>query len=167
VKHAASITGRSILLGWLLTGPLWLSGCIGYLPTPTLHEDYGMKITPEMVRFVRPGITARAEVIAHLGTNYVSLPQDRAMGYPWETKGLSFEWYFVMMGWDGGYSEKTDCETSPTGARWQAFFLAYDDHAVVRATCFKKLTTNNKSLDEQLDRWQSRLPDHQPATVPP
>jgi len=123
-----------------------------------MHEDYGMKVTGEMVQFIHPGITTRAQVIDHLGTNYVSLWRERAIAYPFETKGLSFEWDFVAVGLVSVYSERTDCETSPTGARWQAFFVAFDDHAVVRATCFKKLTANNKSADEQLDHWVASLP---------
>ncbi len=123
-----------------------------------MHENSGMKVNREMVRFIQVGKTTRAEVVGQMGTKYVSLWHDSAMAYPFETKGVSFEWYEVA--WLGftGMSQKTDVETSPTGSRWQAFFVAFDDQAVVRAACFKKLITDNKSVDEQLDKWVASLP---------
>lgn len=136
----------------LAAGLPLLAGCC-YLPVPTTHENHGMKVTRDDVRFIQVGKTTRAEVIDHLGTNYVSLPRERAIAYPFETGGVSFEWYKVV--WLGFVvmTDKTDVETSPTGSYWQAFFLAFDDHAVVQAVRFERLSMNNQSLDEQLDQW--------------
>ncbi len=148
----------------LVGGISLLTGCIGFLPQPTMHDNYGVPVTRADVRFIQPGQTTRAEVISHLGTRYASLPRERALAYPWESKGLSFEWFFVAYGPYGGISEKTDCETSPTGARWQAYFVAFDDQGVVHAASFKNLTTNHKSLHEQLDHWAAgQHPPNDPA----
>ena len=141
----------------IFCGMFLLTSCVGYLPKPTLHERYGRPVTRALVKFIQPGRTTRAEVVASLGTEYASLPQDRALAYPWETSGLSFEWYWVLTGFTHIDCEKTDVETSPMGARWQAYFVAFDDQAVVRATGFRKLTTN-KPLSEQLETWCNQLP---------
>ena len=143
-------------LRWCLALPalLLLTGCIGLAPKPSLSEDFGQRIEAPQVRFIHTGQTTRAEVIAHLGTNYTDLPQGRAMAYSWETKGVTFQWYIVVFALFGGRAEPTDWST---GSRWQAYFLAFDRHGVVQAHGYHRLTLNNHhSLHEQLAKWVSR-----------
>ncbi len=137
----------------LVASSLFLCGCIGYLPKPVIVENYGTRLTRDRVAFIQPGKTTRAELIIRLGTNYVSLPHERAIAYSWETRGMSLDWYFVVAGPYGGFAEKTDCQTSAAGGAWQAYFVAFDGQELVQAADFKRLNPNNKSLHEQLDQW--------------
>ena len=152
--------GRRWALGLALMSWLpFLSSCACYVPVPTLNENHGRRMKREEVCFIQPGRTSRAEVYARLGTNYVSLPMERAIAYSWECKGLSFPWYFVISGLSSGEAFPTGYEMA---GKWQAYFVAFDNNNIAQAVKFKRLAAE-LPLQEQLDLWFSRLPN-QPQT---
>jgi hypothetical protein len=143
---------RALSVVACLAGIQLVAGCIGFAPVPVVNSDYGRPVRRVDVQFIRPGQTTRLEVKTHLGTNYASLPFERAIAYSWETAGLTFDWYFIAYGPDAGYHEKT----GKTGSTWHAFFVAFDTNGIVCATRFKPL--GERPLQEQLERWANRLP---------
>jgi hypothetical protein len=148
---------RCLALGLLAVLLLALTGCVAFVPKPTAYENFGKPVRGEEVAFVQTGRTTRAEIIARLGTNYVSLTQERAIAYPWEGEGLTFDWYFVGVGLFGGSAERYDHESMPGKGGWHAWFAAFDEAGVVRATTFKHLHSH-KPLHEQLEAWLNQLP---------
>jgi len=98
---------------------------------------------------------------AHLGTNYTSLPEQRALAYSWEMQGGGWVWWwFVVLPYgaagDGG----------STASGWRAFLVAFVEHGVVTATAFKSPSTR-KSLHEHMYAWEKTLPARlQLATAP-
>ena len=147
---------RQIFCLALVAALVLLSGCIGIAPIPTSSDAYGRRLQDADVEFIHSGQTTRSEVKSRLGTKYASLPSEHAIAYPWETKGLIFDYYFFAYGPYGGGSEKLDYHGSPTGNGWHAFFVAFDANAVVRASGFKHLS--RLPLQEQLQQWFDRLP---------
>ena len=134
-----------------------LTGCVGALPVPTTSKvEYGQKVDHAQARFIQPGRTTRAEVIAALGTNHVAFPRTRSISYTWELRGGGGIWWFAVAapqsaaadagGWSGG---------------WRGFFVAFDDQDVVRSAEFQQLSTR-RSLDANMDRWAAHLPKPQP-----
>jgi hypothetical protein len=144
-----------------LAATLLFTGCVGVLPRPVsaTKVDYGHRLPTKEAAFIQPGVTTRAEVISRLGTNYVSLPSERAIAYSWEMKGGGAVWWCVIVSPYGAIAESGDF---PGG--WRAFFVAFDDRGVVTSTAFKSPSTRH-SLHEHMHNWVKTLPDHSLSMV--
>jgi hypothetical protein len=140
--------GRAGLAVSLLVG---LTGCIAVVPVPSSEKIHGKIITPKEVKFIVPGQTTRAEVMARLGEQFRDSPRQPVLAYSWEKPAVGVMWGFLLAGPDfefhrGGYSERS---------YWRAFFVEFDSGERVRRTEFKHLS-GKKSLDEQLEDWAKR-----------
>jgi len=140
---------------------LVVSGCVGVLPQPVsaTKVESGRKLSAADVAFIQIGQTTRTEVVAQLGTNYLTLPQQRALAYSWEMKGGGWIWWWCVAGYGGAAG---DGGVTPGG--WRAYFVAFDDCGVVSATEFRRPSTG-RSLHEHLYAWVGRLPAP-PAITP-
>ncbi|MEY4385235.1 MAG: hypothetical protein RLY20_518 [Verrucomicrobiota bacterium] len=133
---------------------LLFTGCVGGVPRPVsaTKVEYGRRLTAPDVAFIHPGVTTQAAVIAQLGTNYTSLPQQRAIAYSWEMQGGGWVWWwFVAL----PYGAAGDSGTTVGG--WRAYFIAFDQHGVVTDTAFKSPSAG-KSLHEHMYAWMKTLP---------
>jgi len=140
---------------------LVFTGCVGVLPQPVsaTKVESGRKLSAPDVAFIKIGQTTRTEVVAQLGTNYLTLPQQRALTYSWEMKGGGWIWWWCVAAYG---SAAGDAGTVPGG--WRAYFVAFDDCGVVSATEFRRPATG-RSLHEHLDAWVGRL-STPPAITP-
>jgi hypothetical protein len=127
-----------------------LTGCVGVMPVPPSRNQpaCGKVITPEQVKFIVPGQTTRAEVMARLGDHFRDSPRLPVLAYSWEKPAVGWTWWILLAGpggaaGGGGYTE---------GSHWQAFFVKFDANDRVKATRFVSLS-NHRSLDEQLEDW--------------
>jgi hypothetical protein len=145
-----------------LAASIFLTGCVGVvlLPVSTKEVHYGHRLQAKDVAFIKPGVTTRAEVIAKLGTNYLALPNQRAIAYSWEMKGGGGVWWWFIAGPGGAAGNSGSWEGG-----WRTFFLALDDHGVVRDTAFKSPSTS-RSLHRHMDKWLAGLsPQRQLAST--
>ncbi len=131
----------------LLLLPVLLTGCVGVMPAPSNEQAYGKVITRNEVRFIVPGQTTRAEVIARLGGQFRDSPRLPVLAYSWEKPAAGLVWWIVTKDSGGG----GDIERS----HWRAFFVKFDTDGRVVATHFVSLS-GGKSLDEQLENWAAR-----------
>lgn len=145
---------------------LLFTGCVGVVPRPVsaTKVENGRRLKPADVAFMQPGVTTHAQVVARLGSEYIALPQDRAIAYSWEMKGGGgFSWVclFIPFGAPAG-TQINIRDFSAADARswtggWRTFFIAFDDLGVVRAMAFKSPSTR-MSLHEHLYAWIQTLP---------
>jgi hypothetical protein len=140
--------GRTVLAVSLL---VVLTGCVAVVPVPSSDKIHGKIITSKEVKFIVPGQTTRAEVMARLGDQFRDSPRLPVLAYAWEKPAVGIMWGFLLAGPDfefhrGGYSERSD---------WRAFFVEFDSGGRVRHTEFVRLS-GKKSLDEQLEDWAQR-----------
>ena len=144
------------LSAFALAAALLFTGYVGALPRPvsSTKVEYGHRLPTREVAFIQTGVTTRTEVISRLGTNYVSLPGDRAIAYSWEMKGGGGVYWIVVVTPYGGIADGGNW----TGG-WRAFFVSFDDRGVVTTTAFKSPSTR-RSLHEHLYAWIKTLPDH-------
>lgn len=142
---------------------LLLTGCVGLVvPLPSSGvKAYGHAVTPAQVKFIIPGQTTRAEVVAQLGGyGHTSLRQP-ALAYTWEEPAADLLWFWMIpsplgVAGDGGFVER---------AHWRGYFVSFDAAGKVSRAKFISLS-GSRSLDEQLEHWAAR--DHEacrPAEV--
>ncbi len=144
---------------------LLLSFCGGCIPIPWTKPHKvlgrGTPISAESARLVIPGQTTRPEVVSLFGTNYVAINHDRSIAYEWDTPGIEFEMHmFLIVPNFGGWDEEAG---EPSTSSWRAYFVAFDEQGFVRAAQLKKLSMN-KSVSDQLQRWEARLPSRRRET---
>ena len=133
--------GLAASLLWLLTG------CVAVFPVPSSEKTYGKIITPQEVKFIVPGQTTRAEVMARLGDQFRDSPRLPVLAYAWEKPAADLVWVIVSTeSGGGGHIERS---------HWRAFFVEFDSAGRVRRTEFMHLS-GKKSLDEQLEDWSQR-----------
>ena len=128
-----------------------LTGCVGVMPVPPSPRNQpacGKVITPEQVKFIVPGQTTRAEVMARLGDHFRDSPRLPVLAYSWEKPAVGWTWWIVVAGPGGAGAAGGHAE----GNHWQAFFVKFDASGRVAATKFVSLS-NHRSLDEQLEDW--------------
>ena len=168
VRLAVALVGR--VLSAMRAGlPLFMggtvallsTGCVGVVPIPVYSStpEYGQKLKPSQTRFIRPGLTTRAEVISRLGTNCVSFRRTRSIAYTWEMRGGGGVWWFVLVCEGGGVVKGGNWVGG-----WRGFFVAFDERNVVRAAEFKTLSAR-RALDENMDRWVAKLPPESPSRM--
>ena len=151
-RSTSSEFTRSIWPAGLAASILFfLTGCIAVFPVPSSEKTYGKIITPQEVKFIVPGQTTRAEVMARLGDQFRDSPRLSVLAYAWEKPAVGVMWGYFLAGpdfevHDGGYSERS---------HWRAFFVEFDSGGQVRRTKFMHLS-GKKSLDEQLEDWAQR-----------
>jgi hypothetical protein len=134
-----------------------LTGCGGLIPIPPVsHQiEYGRAITAGQIKFIVPGRTTQAEVVARLGCDFRDSPRVSALAYSWQYNGTKVAWwYFLAWGdfaaGDGGIKDVTG---------WQAFFVAFDQAGRVTEFEFHNLNhpwSLQQTLDEQLEDWAQR-----------
>ena len=134
-----------------------LTGCVGVMPVPPSRNQpaCGKVITPEQVKFIVPGQTTRAEVVAKLGVNYRDAQPVKALAYSWETPATGWAWGILIVLPTGGIVGGNHHENS----HWRAFFIEFDSGDRVRRTGFAHLAAR-KSLDEQLENWALQRTAH-------
>jgi hypothetical protein len=102
----------------LAAAPLF-TGCVGALPKPvsTTKVEYGVRLKEADVAFIQPGRTTRKEVVAHLGTNFTALPEQRALAWSWEMQGGGWIWWWWFV---GPYDAAGDTGSAPAagGRSW-------------------------------------------------
>jgi len=150
--NIAVAAGRKVRWGYwvpaLLAGQL-LTGCVGALPVPKLSNRpvTGQIIHHDQVAFVVPELTTRAELVEHLGGNFVASLRQPALAYTWELPGGRGVWWFGSE----YYATAGEFEWS----RWRSFFVLFDDRGLVRRIQFKHLSSRH-SLHEQLENWAQK-----------
>lgn len=149
-KHLAGQWSLRLFLAGITT--LALTGCVGVIPLPTTSKVlHGQKLADTQTSFIQPGRTTRAQLIAELGTNYITFPRCSSIAYTWELQGGGGVWWTVIALPDAGYAE-----AGGWAGGWRGFFVAFDDREIVRAAEFKKLSTRH-SLCENMDSWMAGL----------
>ena len=139
-----------------------LSGCVGITPIPVYSSkpEYGQKRTYSQIRFIQPGQTTRAEVLAALGTNCVDFRGTRSVAYTSEMCGGGGVWWVAAVVPPGAVARGGNWVGG-----WRGFLVAFDERDVVRTAEFKKLSAR-RSLDVNMERWLATLPPVPPAIVP-
>jgi hypothetical protein len=136
-----------------------LTGCVGAVPIPvTSHVDYGHRLKPAQTGFIQPGRTTRDEIIAKLGTNFVTFPRTSSIAYTWEMRGGGGLWWWWTVGspyWVGGSEGVWE-------GGWRGFLVAFDDRGRVRSAQYQRLSCR-RSLDENMERWLTHLPKQPPS----
>jgi len=146
---ASAASLRAFWVVPLVLAAMLCTGCVGVIPLPasSARVQSGQRVTRDQVSFVQPGCTTRAELTSQLGTNYLSLPQERAIAYSWEVEGGGGVWWCMIV---VPYGALVD-GGSWTGG-WRAYFVAFDENDVVAATAFKSPSARF-SLHEHLEDW--------------
>jgi len=126
-----------------------LMGCV-LVPVPSDGQAYGKVITREQVRFIVPGQTTRAEVVAKLGDQFRDSLRLPVLAYAWEKSTIGWGWPAANPPppFENFFRQHERNE----GSDWQAFFVAFDAAGKVSRTRFVHLASG-KSLDEQLENW--------------
>lgn len=140
-----------------LLAVLLVNGCVGVMPVPHNSNTLavGHAVTREKVKFIVPGQTTRAEVVAKLGLNFRESPRMPVIAYSWERPAAGFVWWLVFVGPYNGVAGGGEGE----GNYWSAFFVKYDSDDRVQETKFVHLS-NDHSLDEQMEKWAASEGDH-------
>ena len=127
-----------------------LSGCVGILPVPPFSNKLvaGRVIERRDASFIVPGCTTRLEVEQQLGTCTRDCPRAPSMAYSWEKPGWTMFWWVAS-------THSAMGDDFEVGG-WHALFVAFNDAGVVLQKDFVNLS-NNRSLDEQLERWAERV----------
>src|ERR1035437_3123740 len=103
-----------------------LTGCVGVMPVPPSCNQpaCGKVITPEQVKFIVPGQTTRAEVMARLGDHFRDSPRLPVPACSWEKPAVGWTGWILLAGpggaaGGGGYTE---------GNHWRGFFVKIHAH---------------------------------------
>jgi hypothetical protein len=124
-----------------------------------LEKKSPAEIHTRDVKFVQPGVTTCADVVARLGTPSRKSCRVSVLAYSWEIPmGRGVWWWFVAVPEVGG-GDFGEVEWS----RWRAWFVTFDDDGIVHRKEFVRLS-QRASLDEQLERWARRA-RHQAEAV--
>jgi hypothetical protein len=123
---------------------LWLTGCIGYVPSVSNKPVSGKLISRREAALIVPRRTTRAEAIRILGPGYRESPRGAALAYPWE---MPAGFMFFIIGFQEG-----GAATSNGFTTWHALFLQFDGRDVVARKEYVRLR-GGRTLDEQLDKW--------------
>lgn len=116
---------------------LLFTGCaIVPIPLPSKDSAHGKAISANDVRFIVPGQTTRAEVVARLGDQFRDSPRLPVLAYSWEKPAIGIGWVWIVMtpGVVGsGFVERS---------HWRAFFVKFDAIGRVGTTKFVSLSSH-------------------------
>ena len=132
-----------------------LTGCVGVMPIPPARNEptYGRVITKEAVRFIVPGQTTRAEVIAQLGDRFRASPRMPVIAYAWEKPACGWAWWLLVVSDNGAAAAVGRYD----GDYWHAYFIKFDEGNRVTESKFVSLQ-HHQSVDQQLEDWATTRP---------
>ena len=145
-----AVANRRLWVAHWICLALLLSGCVGVLPVPPLSSRVLERraIRRSEAALIVPGRTTRAQVETILGPVTRECRYSPSVAYSWERQSMDvYVWIVSTTAADG---------LSFDVGGWQAFFVAFDDQGVVLRREFVRLS-NNRSLDDQLERWARRV----------
>jgi hypothetical protein len=127
---------------------LVLMVAIAFMGSGCTHVSGGHRIRPEMVSFIRPGLTTKQEVFETLGLPTLELEHGQLLAYAWETTG-GIKFSLFVLG-----QEKA--ESGPKQTQW-SFCVAFDGTARVSRHAIISIAEDEMFGDAVL-KWHNQSP---------
>jgi hypothetical protein len=98
-EGAVRTRGRALLAASAVLGLGLALACAGCAVIPVREEVLaGNEIAPDMLGFVRFGVTTRDSIVAALGPPTIEFPDVRTIAYPWQARWAKMPWIIPFGG---------------------------------------------------------------------